>query len=174
MRRVIFTLVILFASVAQAQEITPPVLPSEPLAVQPAPPLSDPVPPTAQSPALPVQSDEVYDMASTFMACSGLYEVFSVFTRSRGEVELSNSYRELSLAAKTAAAMTASMVTDSYRAWAFADSLGRVQITFWRTVIRTEGLDSLRILRQFEECNRLNNFQEALVRQYRMQAFGLK
>ena len=121
-----------------------------------------------------IDGDTAYDIASTFVQCSGVYEAYSMYARRFYQHALANRMHGLSLDAMTAAAMSASTVAPSDKAWAFArDKRGPV-VSYWWNTLRQTGVWNTDFRRELLRCQSLSEWQTQLVREANKQKYGFK
>ena len=121
-----------------------------------------------------IDGDTAYDIASTFVQCSGVYEAYSMYARRFYQHSLANQMNGLSLDAMTAAAMTASIVAPSDKAWAFARDKRGPLVSYWWNTLRQTGVWNADFQRELARCQTLTGWQTKLVREANKQKYGFK
>ena len=121
-----------------------------------------------------IDGDTAYDIASTFIQCSGVYEAYSMYARRFYQHSLANRLHGLSVDAMTAAAMTGSTVAPSDKAWAFARDKRGPLVNYWWNTLRQTGVWNSDFQRELVRCQSLSNWQTKLVREANKQKYGFK
>ena len=121
-----------------------------------------------------IDGDTAYDIASTFVQCSGVYEAYSMYARRFYQHSLANRLHGLSIDAMTAAAMTGSTVAPSDKAWAFAKDKRGPLVNYWWNTLRQTGVWNTDFQRELLRCQSLGNWQTNLVREANKQKYGFK